>query len=120
MAVLMADAVAPGLAAPPWRSAYTALKDRRLDRITRHFGWRLLHEALRCGAASLHWCAADSEQAWGWRCAVGGRSVLQRLPCRMAGWCQLWLTSCTPSCTALLHALLFSGRLCGVRARIAP
>ena len=29
---------------------------------TRHFGWLLLHGALRCGAASVHWCAAESEQ----------------------------------------------------------
>jgi hypothetical protein len=48
---------------PPWLAAYAALQDSRLDRITRHFGWRLLHGALRCGAASVQWQPADSEGA---------------------------------------------------------
>jgi hypothetical protein len=49
-----------GVAKPPWLRAFAALKSRRLDRVTRHFGWQLLHGALRCGAAVVHWCPADS------------------------------------------------------------
>jgi hypothetical protein len=64
--VLMAGVVAPQAAQPPWLAAYAALQDRRLDRVTRHFGWRLLHGALRCGAASVHWCEAGDEAAL-WR-----------------------------------------------------
>jgi hypothetical protein len=41
---------------PSWRLAYQALRLRRLDRVTRHFGWRMLHVALRCGAATVLWC----------------------------------------------------------------
>jgi hypothetical protein len=44
----------------PGGGAYESLRDKRLDRVTRHFGWRLLHSALRCGAAAVHWCAADT------------------------------------------------------------
>jgi hypothetical protein len=28
----------------------------RLDRVTRHFGWRMLHGALRCSATAVTWC----------------------------------------------------------------
>jgi hypothetical protein len=58
--VLLVEVGPAGLHAPPWRAAYAALAHRRLDRVTRHFGWRLLHGALRCGAVSVPWCAAGS------------------------------------------------------------
>jgi hypothetical protein len=48
---------------PPWLAAYAALQDRRLDRVTRHFGWRLMHGALRCGAAAVQWHQAASVEA---------------------------------------------------------
>ncbi len=35
----------------------------RLDRVvTRHFGWRLVHGALRCNAATVPWCKVPSLQ----------------------------------------------------------
>ncbi len=39
-----------------------ALRLRRPDRVTQHFGWRLLHVALRCGAATVTWCRAAGLQ----------------------------------------------------------
>jgi hypothetical protein len=49
---LLVGVLEAGVAAPQpsWRLAYQALRLRRLDRVTRHFGWRLLHVALRYGA----------------------------------------------------------------------
>ena len=47
---------------PPWRKAYEALGLPRLDRITRHFGWRLLHGALRCSATAVTWCRVGTVQ----------------------------------------------------------
>jgi hypothetical protein len=38
---------------PPWRQAYDSLRLSRLDRLTRFFGWRLLHGALRCSATAV-------------------------------------------------------------------
>jgi hypothetical protein len=43
-----------------WLAAYIALKHRLLDRVSRHFEWRLLHGAVRCGAATVHWCPDSS------------------------------------------------------------
>jgi len=48
---------------PEWRKAYELLQLPRLDRITRHFGWRLVHGALRCSAAAVTWCKLSSIQA---------------------------------------------------------
>ncbi len=117
--VLMADAIlAPGLAAPQWRKAYEALKDRRLDRITRHFGWRLLHGALRCGASVL-WCAAESEQGlWD---SVGCRQQACAAAASLPGGCLVPaladFSHTFLHCTAARPAVQW---LCGVWARIAP
>jgi hypothetical protein len=47
---------------PAWRKAYELLRLPRLDRVTRHFGWRLVHGALRCNAATVPWCKVPSLQ----------------------------------------------------------
>jgi hypothetical protein len=47
---------------PPWREAYASLRLPRLDRITRFFGWRLLHGALRCSATAVLWCKVGTVQ----------------------------------------------------------
>jgi hypothetical protein len=49
---------------PPWRKAYyeSLRLPSRLDRVTRHFGWLLLHGALRCSAAAVTWCQVDTVQ----------------------------------------------------------
>ena len=118
--VLVADAIlAPGLAAPPWRKAYEALKDRRLDRVTRHFGWRLLHGALRCGAASVLWCAAESEQGlWDSVCC---RQQACAAAASLPGGCVV------PALADFSHTFLHCPAarlavqwLCDVWARIAP
>jgi hypothetical protein len=62
-ALLVGVEAAVAVPPPPWRLAYQALRLRRLDRVTRHFGWRLLHVALRCGAATVAWCHAAGLQA---------------------------------------------------------
>ncbi len=49
-------------ALPAWRKAYELLRLPRLDRVTRHFGWRLVHGALRCNAATVPWCKVPSLQ----------------------------------------------------------
>jgi hypothetical protein len=45
----------------PWRRAWADLMLPRLDRVTRHFAWRLLpaDDGLRCGAATLPWQVPD-------------------------------------------------------------
>ena len=48
---------------PPWCAAYMSLRCSRLDRLTRHFGWLLLHGALRCGASLLARCCPESRAA---------------------------------------------------------
>jgi hypothetical protein len=79
----MAGALAAGLTEPPWRKAFEALKAMQLDRVTRHFGWRLLHGALRCGAASVHWCEAESElELWeAFCCHQPACAAAAALPC---------------------------------------
>jgi hypothetical protein len=47
---------------PPWRQAYESLRLSRLDRLTRFFGWRLLHGALRCSATAVLWCKVGTVQ----------------------------------------------------------
>jgi hypothetical protein len=46
----------------PWREAYASLRLPRLDRITRIFGWLLLHGALRCSATAVLWCKVGTVQ----------------------------------------------------------
>ncbi len=46
----------------PWRQAYESLRLSRLDRLTRFFGWRLLHGALRCSATAVLWCKVGTVQ----------------------------------------------------------
>ena len=46
--------------APPWRMAFGRLRQARLDRPLRYFGWQLLHGALRCGASQVAWAKAES------------------------------------------------------------
>jgi len=58
--VLLVGALAGRSGRPPWRKAYELLQLRRLDRLTRHFGWRLVHGALRCNAAAVSWCKLAS------------------------------------------------------------
>jgi hypothetical protein len=54
------DALLVGVAAevaapqPPWRLAYQALQLHRLDRVTKHFGWRLLHVTLALWGSNSH------------------------------------------------------------------
>lgn len=48
----MLDRAAPK---PPWQQVWGRLRDRRLPRLLRTFGWRLLHGALACGAARAHY-----------------------------------------------------------------
>ncbi len=47
---------------PPWREAYESLRLPRLDKITRLFGWRLLHP---CAAVQwqrlCRWCKVGTE-----------------------------------------------------------
>lgn len=62
-ALLVGVEAAVAVLPPPWRLAYQALRLRRLDRVTRHFGWCLLHVALWCGAATVAWCHAAGLQA---------------------------------------------------------
>jgi hypothetical protein len=45
---------------PAWHAAYESLTLPRLDRLTRHFGWRLLHGSLR--AVVPPWCTVGSMQ----------------------------------------------------------
>jgi hypothetical protein len=47
---------------PPWREAYAYLRLPRLDRVTRFFGWLLLHGALRCSATAVLWCHLGTVQ----------------------------------------------------------
>jgi hypothetical protein len=50
---------------PAWHAAYESLTLAvpRLDtRLTRHFGWRLLHGSLRCRAVVAPWCTVGSMQ----------------------------------------------------------
>ncbi len=72
LVVVEAEVAAPQ---PPWRLAYQALRLRRLDRVTKHFGWRLLHVALCCWAATVTWCRAAGAAECGvlFSCAVCGR-----------------------------------------------
>jgi hypothetical protein len=92
-----------------------ALKERRLDRFSRLLGWRMLHWVLRCGTASVHWCAADTidmaDTVAALREAVGaGRLAASlRLPCLAAEWSRHRLTTGTPSCPALLFAWRLTG-----------
>ena len=117
--VLLTDALVPGLAAPPWRAAYAALKDRRLDRVTRHFGWRLLHGALRCGAASVHWCAAESEEGLLAEvcCRVPACATAAVLPGGRAGPPLADFSHTFLHCPAVRPAVQW---LCDLWARIAP
>lgn len=41
---------------PAWLGVYAAMRDRQVDRVTLHFGWRLLlHGAVvRCGGATVY------------------------------------------------------------------
>jgi hypothetical protein len=71
---------------PPWLTAYAALKHRRLDRLTRHFGWRLIHGGVRLqGSDSQHWCQARMSGE-----LSSGGGVLPRADmcdcCGHAGW----------------------------------
>jgi hypothetical protein len=61
--VLLAGVLGSCAHRPEWRKAYELLQLPRLDRVTRHFGWRLVHGALRCSAASVSWCKLPSLQA---------------------------------------------------------
>lgn len=104
---------------PPWLKAYAALRSKRLDKLTRHFGWRLLHGSVRCGAAAVAWCPArtvDELQAAVCcphpACAAavpvhGGRCV----PC-LADFSHVFL-----HCPAVRPAVQW---LVGLWARIAP
>ena len=47
---------------PSWHKAYESLGLPRLDRVTRHFGWRLLHGALHCRATAVTWCQVGTVQ----------------------------------------------------------
>jgi hypothetical protein len=47
---------------PAWHAAYESLTLPRLDRLTRHFGWRRLHGSLRCRAVVAPWCTVGSMQ----------------------------------------------------------
>ena len=47
---------------PAWHAAYESLTLPRLDRLTRHFGWLLLHGSLRCRAVVAPWCTVGSMQ----------------------------------------------------------
>ena len=59
--LLLGIAAGPALH-PPWRKAYVSLRLARLDRLTRHFGWQLLHGALRCNAMAVLWCRVGTVQ----------------------------------------------------------
>jgi hypothetical protein len=113
---LLGDVVPVPVPRPPWLAAYAALTNR----VTRHFGWRLLHGALRCGAASVYWCDAGSEPAlWAAVCCPnpgcaeaaglpGGRLLAPAL----ADYSHTFL-----HCPAVRPAVRW---LCDMWARIAP
>ena len=61
-ALLVGVGLDGGAQRPAWCKAYASLRLPRLDRVTRHFGWRLLHGALKCSAAAVSWCKAASLQ----------------------------------------------------------
>jgi hypothetical protein len=106
-------------AVPPWRAAYVALQDKRLDHVTRHFRWRLLQGGLRCGAASVQWCPADSVGLLHAAicCGEPGCALAAVLPCGMT----------VPALADFSHTFLHCPRvrpavgwLCALWARIAP
>jgi hypothetical protein len=47
---------------PSWRKTYESLGLPRLDRVSRHFGWLLLHVALHCRATAVTWCQVGTVQ----------------------------------------------------------
>ena len=59
---LMRGVMGMPLQRPPWREAYASLRLPRLDRVTRFFGWRLLHGALQCSATAVLWCKVGTVQ----------------------------------------------------------
>ncbi len=90
----------------PWLTAYAVLKHRRLlDRVIRHFEWRLLHRGVHCGAATVHQCPASTT------CELQAAVCCPEPACLAAvainaGWmervCRIWLTSRMSSYTAPL------------------
>jgi hypothetical protein len=101
-----------------WQAAFAALKSRRLDRVTRLFGWRLLHGGLRCGAAVVHWCPADSVEELQVAVCCPEPSCTTMLPMPV---CLPWPASPIFSCTMLWSGQRWLGcRPCIVGAYSAP
>jgi hypothetical protein len=96
------------------------LKLGRLDRLTRHFGWQLLHGGVRCGAATMHWCQVRTtgELQAAVCCPTESRHVWLLWLCLMGRVCRIWLTVSH----VFLHcaAVPVVNWLLGLWARIAP
>jgi hypothetical protein len=100
---------------PPWLAAYAALQDR----VTRHFGWRLLHGALRCGAASVKWRSAESVGAL-WAavcCPCQACAALDALPDGSRGPALADCSHVFLHCSSVRPAVVW---LCDLWSRIAP
>ncbi len=80
------------------------------QQVTRLFGWQLMHGALRCGAAVVPWCPADSSGATAVGCVLP-RALVCGCAARAGRGLCAWRLPASPtfSCTALLSGRRWSG-----------